>query len=82
MYGFGSFALDYRGERLRFSVDAGYNNTELGQAGLFRSVLPGVVIPRAPNLRINQHQAFEYFGQDNCFLASRAEYDLTDSVTL
>ena len=46
-----------------------------------RSVLSGFAIPRAPDLRINQQQPWEYRDSDNKSVAVRAEYDITDQLT-
>ena len=81
-FGVAALALDYRGERLRVSADLGYQKTDLNAALRTRTVSPGFPIPRAPDLRINPQQSWEYRDSDNKSVALRAEYDLTDALTL
>jgi iron complex outermembrane receptor protein len=77
-----SLALDYRGERLRLSADLGTQKTDVNAAFRTRTVSPNFPIPRAPDLRLNPQQRWEYRDSDNLWSALRAEYDLTDSLTL
>src|SRR5262249_550302 len=77
-----SLALDYRGDRLRLALDLGYQKLDFNSPVRNRSVLPGVPIPPAPDLRINQQQPWEYRDSDNTSAAVRAEYDLTDQLTV
>jgi iron complex outermembrane receptor protein len=81
-YGVTSLALDYRGDRLRFSLDLGYQKLDFDSPLRNRSVLPGFAIPRAPDLSINQQQPWEFRDSDNRSIAARAEYDLTDQLTV
>jgi len=81
-FGVAALALDYRGENLRVSADLGYQKTDLNAAFRTRTVSPGFPIPRAPDLRINPQQSWEYRDSDNKSVALRAEYDLTDALTL
>ncbi|WP_244536720.1 TonB-dependent receptor [Methylobacterium brachiatum] len=81
-FGVAALALDYRGENLRVSADLGYQKTDLNAAFRTRSVSSGFPIPRAPDLRINPQQSWEYRDSDNKSVALRAEYDLNDAVTL
>ncbi len=81
-YGVTALALDYRGERLRLGLDLGYQKVDFDSPLRNRSVLPGFPIPSAPDLRINQQQPWEYRNSDNKSAAVRAEYDLTDQLTV
>jgi len=81
-YGVTSLALDYRGERLRVGLDLGYQKVDFNSPLRNRSVLPGFPIPQAPDLRINQQQPWEYRDSNNKSAALRAEYDLTDQLTV
>ncbi|WP_245290644.1 TonB-dependent siderophore receptor [Rhodopseudomonas sp. AAP120] len=81
-YGVTALALDYRGERLRLGLDLGYQKGDFDSPLRNRSVLPGFPIPSAPDLRINQQQPWEYRNSDNKSAAVRAEYDLTDQLTV
>lgn len=77
-----SLALDYRGEGLRLSVDLGSQKADVNAALRTRTVSPGFPIPEAPDLRLNPQQRWEYRDSDNLWSALRAEYDLTDTLTL
>ncbi|MDE2603579.1 MAG: TonB-dependent siderophore receptor, partial [Bradyrhizobium sp.] len=81
-YGVTSLALDYRGDRLRLNLDLGYQKVDFDSPLRNRSVLPGFPIPKAPDLRLNQQQPWEYRDSDNKSAAIRAEYDLTDQLTV
>lgn len=81
-FGVGALAIDYRGERLRFSADLGYQQVDFNSPLRNRSVLPGFPIPKAPDLRINQQQPWEYRDSNTTSAALRAEYDVTDQLTV
>ena len=81
-FGVAALALDYRGERLRASLDLGYQELDFTAPLRNRSVLPGVRIPRAPDLTLNQQQPWEYRDSANQQVATRIEYDLTPDLTL
>lgn len=81
-FGIAALALDYRGERLRLSADLGTQKTDVNAALRTRTVSPGFPIPRAPDLRRNPQQSWEYRDSDNAWTALRAEYDLTDALTV
>jgi iron complex outermembrane receptor protein len=81
-YGVTSLALDYRGDRLRLGLDLGYQKVDFDSPLRNRSVLSGFPIPQAPDLRINQQQPWEYRDSDNKSAAIRAEYDITDQLTV
>ncbi|OAS23025.1 ligand-gated channel [Methylobacterium platani] len=81
-FGVAALALDYRGERLRASLDLGYQELDFTSPLRNRSVAAGVRIPRAPDLTLNQQQPWEYRDSANQQLATRVEYDLTPDLTL
>lgn len=81
-FGVASLALDYRGERLRASLDLGYQELDFNSPLRNRSVLPGFRIPRAPDLTRNLQQPWEYRDSSNKSAAARLEYDLTDNLTI
>nr|WP_245270009.1 TonB-dependent siderophore receptor [Nitrobacter hamburgensis] len=81
-FGVGALAIDYRGDRLRFSADLGYQQLDFNSPLRNRSVLPGFPIPKAPDLRINQQQPWEYRDSNNRSAALRAEYDVSDQLTV
>ncbi len=80
--GVAALALDYRGERLRASLDLGYQELDFTSPLRNRMVAAGIRIPRAPDLTLNQQQPWEYRDSANQHLATRVEYDLTPDLTL
>ncbi|MCW1875055.1 TonB-dependent receptor [Erwinia sp. INIA-01] len=80
--GLASIGLDYRGDRARVSLDAGYQDT------LTRGVVPyfyipsGITIPQAPKSTNNISPSWTRFGNKDTFGALRGEYDMTDNVTV
>ncbi|WP_342107927.1 TonB-dependent siderophore receptor [Methylobacterium sp. SI9] len=81
-FGVAALALDYRGERVRASLDLGYQELDFIAPLRNRSVAAGVRIPRAPDLRLNQHQPWEYRDSANQQIATRIEYDLSPDLTV
>ncbi|KTR98641.1 ligand-gated channel [Methylobacterium radiotolerans] len=81
-FGLAALALDYRGERLRASLDLGYQEFDFSSPLRNRNVAAGVRIPRAPDLTLNQQQPWEYRDSANQQLATRIEYDLTPDLTV
>ncbi len=81
-FGVGALALDYRGERFRLSTDFVYQDQRIRSSSAAIGVNPGFAIPAAPKGTINQQQPWETFDSSNRFLASRAEYDLTNNITV
>lgn len=80
--GAGSFGLDYRGDRFRWSADIIYQNDWMRGAARGYTPLPGIAIPAAPDPRINLAQPFDYAKAQSITGVTRAEYDLTPDVTL
>ncbi|MEQ4619598.1 MAG: TonB-dependent receptor [Corticimicrobacter sp.] len=72
---------DWRGERLRLSADAGYQNNRL--SGMRPNVsLSGVdSVPVAPDARHNYAQPWTRSNEEDFFGTLRAEYDFNDAVT-
>lgn len=77
-----TLGLDYRGERLRLSLDAGYEHVGFDSQSNGLTVLPGLRIPRAPNLTLNVQEPWEHSDIEQGFGVVQAEYDLTPKVTL
>ncbi|WP_368640014.1 TonB-dependent siderophore receptor [Castellaniella ginsengisoli] len=79
--GLGALALDYRGSRLRWSLDALYQDDDIdgfrGQMSF--TGLPAV--PDAPDGRITFYPDARLVQRDRT-VASRLEYDLTDALTV
>lgn len=79
--GMGALGLDYRGDRLRWSLDAIYQEDELEdfrtQIGFTDSVTK---LPSAPDGRDNFYPNTKLTQRDST-LMSRLEYDFSDSLT-
>lgn len=81
--GVGAVGLDYRGERLRASLDLNYSNQKIdAPTSLFNGAVPGITIPRAPDGGINTANSFEYIDSVHQMAAGRVEYDIFDNTTL
>lgn len=81
--GVGAVGLDYRGERLRASLDLNYSNQKIdAPTSLFNGAVPGITIPRAPDGSINTANSFEYIDSVHQMAAGRVEYDIFDNTTL
>lgn len=80
--GFGSLAIDYRGERFRASIDFSYQDLDYRRNRGFLFVDPGVIIPRAPKLSRNVDQPGQYTRDNSLLGATRLEYDLTEDTTI
>lgn len=73
---FTAVALDYRGEKLRLTADATYQEKELhGGLGAIR-IGGSVPIPPAPRAANNYKQPWEVYTSDNRSLQLGMEYDL------
>ena len=79
--GLGSLALDYRGERLRWSLDAVTQNDDTKNFRPQMTIQTTVpFIPRVPDARGNWYPGTNLKQRDNT-IASFVEYDLTDWLT-
>lgn len=79
--GLGALALDYRGERLRWSLDAIYSDDKMDDFRGQIAFRPDITeIPAAPDGHITFYPGTELTQKDRT-IASRLEYDLTDSLT-
>ena len=76
-----SLGLDYRGDRLRSSLDLGYQKKSF-HGGTMGVNISGVdFIPKVPNTTKNYAQKWGYSNIENEFGMARSEYDLTDEWT-
>ena len=76
-----SLGLDYRGDRLRTSLDVGYQKKTF-HGGIMGLNISGVdFIPVLPDTTKNYAQKWGYSNIENEFGMARAEYDLTDDWT-
>jgi iron complex outermembrane receptor protein len=81
--GVATLGLDYRGERLRASLDLVHNSQNItAPTSLFNAVAPGIAVPRAPNPRLNTASSLEYIDSRYNMAAGRVEYDILPDTTL
>jgi iron complex outermembrane receptor protein len=77
-------AIDYRGERLRASLDAGHqtldNQAPLGAGGL--GIADGLAIPAAPDPSRQTAQDWESADTKSDYALLKAEYDITPDWTV
>lgn len=82
-YRFGSLGLDFRGERLRSSLDAGYQVQNHDSFQALATVGPLVtVMPHVPKSDLNQNPPWTLEHTQLKFAAARTEFDATDSLTV
>jgi iron complex outermembrane receptor protein len=74
--------LDYRGERVRFSTDLGYQEQNIRGLVPFASVDTGFPMPVAPDASKNFGQPWTYMDRKDYFGTARGEIDITDQVML
>ncbi|WP_224040392.1 TonB-dependent receptor [Paraburkholderia unamae] len=75
------FGLDYRGGRLRASLDAGYSNQRTDAATQPVYAASGITIPSAPKATQDFFPSWSYYKVQDTFGAAHAEYDLTSNWT-
>ncbi len=75
------FGLDYRGERVRFSADLGYQNQNIGGMVPYLGLADNVPLPWAPDARKNWGQPWGAITRKDLFGAIRGEFDVTDRIT-
>ncbi|MEH3147671.1 MAG: TonB-dependent receptor [Methylobacterium frigidaeris] len=81
--GVATLGLDYRGERLRASLDLARTRQNItAPTSLFNSVLSTVPVPRAPNNHLNTASSLEYIDSRYDMAAGRVEYDLFPDTTI
>jgi len=74
--------LDYRGDRLRLSVDAGYQQQNMNAPTLITFLSPGVEVPDVPDTSSNWFFPWSWADIEDYFGAGRAEFDLTPDWTV
>jgi iron complex outermembrane receptor protein len=75
--------LDYRGDKFRFSVDAGYvDQYEKRYSQIIMSILPGSVVPPAPASNTTLSQPWQTVAVNSAYGMFRAEYDVLDNTTV
>ncbi len=76
-----SIGLDYRGDKLRTSLDAGYQKKTFHGGAMGVNISGVDFIPDVPHNTDNYGQKWGYSDIENEFGLARAEYDLTDNWT-
>lgn len=76
-----SVGLDYRGDRLRTSLDVGYQKKTFHGGRMGINITGVNAIPRVPSNSANYSQPWVYSDIENEWGMAKAEYDLTDSWT-
>jgi iron complex outermembrane recepter protein len=77
-----SLGLDYRGERLRTSLDLLYQKQKIdGTVRQFIADSALTALPKAPDASLS-YPGFGYSETTDKMVAGRAEYDLTDNLTV
>ncbi|MEI3851002.1 MULTISPECIES: TonB-dependent receptor [unclassified Ensifer] len=78
-----SLGLDYRGDRVRASLDLNHSKQNINApTSLFNAAAPGIKIPEAPDGRINTANPFEYHDSEHNMAAGRIEFDVLDNTTI
>ena len=78
----GILGLDFRGDRVRFSADLGYQAQNIGGVIGYVGLANGVALPWAPNVRSNSAgQPWNAQYRKDLFGVFRAEVDLVEDVT-
>ena len=80
--GLASLGADYRGERFRFSLDAGYQNLRTDGASFLLYIYEGTEVPVAPETDNNISPEWSHARSEDYYGAARAEFDVTDDVML
>lgn len=81
--GVGALGLDYRGDRLRASLDVNSSDQKIdAPTSLFNAAAPGVAIPSAPDGGVNTSNSFEFIDSEHRMIAGRVEYDILDDTTI
>ncbi|ABS63678.1 TonB-dependent siderophore receptor [Parvibaculum lavamentivorans DS-1] len=80
-YLLGSLALDYRGERLRLSLDAASQRQLVEQGRTVVQLAGGIAVPEPVDSDHNYAQEWAYYDMHDTFALLQGEYDITDFVT-
>lgn len=76
-----SIGLDYRGERLRTSLDVGYQKKTFHDGRMGVNISGVDSLPKVPSNSTNYSQPWVFSNIENEWGMAKAEYDLTDSWT-
>lgn len=80
-YLLGSVALDYRGERLRLSLDAASQRQLVEQGRTIVRLAGGIAVPEPVDSSHNYAQDWTYYDMHDTFALLQGEYDITDYLT-
>lgn len=80
-YLLGSVALDYRGERLRLSLDAASQRQLVEQGRTIVRLAGGIAVPEPVDSSHNYAQEWSYYDMQDNFALLQGEYDITDYLT-
>jgi iron complex outermembrane receptor protein len=82
LVGLAQLGADYQGERLRLSLDAGYQHQDYDRPQNYTYLATGIGVPKAPDAETNNQDPWTHTDTRDVFGALRAEFDVTDHVTL
>jgi iron complex outermembrane receptor protein len=77
----GALSLDYRGERLRASLDTLFQDEKIDAPTRPMLVAPGLPVPKAPNGHRNVTQSWGWWKSQGQSALLHAEYDVNDRLT-
>jgi len=77
-----SIGLDYKGDKLRGSLDAGYQKQTVHHGRIGVGLGTATEVPAVPDNRTNYSQPWVYTDMRTRFAALRSEYDMTSDWTL
>lgn len=73
--------FDYRGERTRLDADFGYQNRNIVAPQGGTGVAAGLLVPAAPNARLNHYQPWGFYATNDAYGDLRFEHDLLANLT-
>lgn len=76
------FGLDFRGDRLRASLDYGYQTQTFNSPLRATYVAAGLPVPLAPGGNANWFQPWTYQQNNDLFGVARVEYDVAPDITV
>lgn len=77
-----AIGADYRGDRFRFSVDAGHQYMRVDGASFLFYIYEGTDVPAPPKVGRNVSPDWAFSRSKDYYIAGRAEFDVTDDIML
>jgi iron complex outermembrane receptor protein len=77
-----TIGADYQGDALRVSLDAGHQDYRTDGASFLFYIYEGTEVPDAPNVNDNVSPEWAFADSKDNWVATRAEYDMSDAVSL